>query len=322
MTWPSADETLTLDRLDRKIIHALQVDGRVPFRRVAAVLGVSEQTVARRYRRLRWQGALRVVGMVDPHRLGGTEWLVRIGCRPNAAHALAEAIARHPPATWVGLTSGGAEIVCTIRAPGLLERLPRTAQVRALNAFAVLHRFDTGRLYWSGYSDLLHEDQIAALSGGAESTPTDAAPRADDAELLTALAEDGRAGYAHLATLTGWPVARVTRRIAELRGSGALYFEVEFPPRLVGFETTAYLWLTVAPGEFDTTGLALAAHPETAWVAAITGPANLAAFVVCRTPQALYRYVNTRIGTLGAVRQVEVSLQHHQVKRAGAPIRT
>jgi DNA-binding Lrp family transcriptional regulator len=50
-----------IDRLDRQLLHALQIDGRAPFRRLASVLGASEQTVARRYRRLwdiRGRGAL------------------------------------------------------------------------------------------------------------------------------------------------------------------------------------------------------------------------------------------------------------------------
>lgn len=43
----------TLDPLDLKLLHALQIDGRAPFSRIAEVLGVSDQTVARRFRRLR-----------------------------------------------------------------------------------------------------------------------------------------------------------------------------------------------------------------------------------------------------------------------------
>jgi DNA-binding Lrp family transcriptional regulator len=43
-----ASESITLDRLDRQLLHALQFDGRVSFRLLADVLGSSEQTVARR----------------------------------------------------------------------------------------------------------------------------------------------------------------------------------------------------------------------------------------------------------------------------------
>jgi DNA-binding Lrp family transcriptional regulator len=72
-----------LDQLDRQLIRALQLDPRAAFSRIADVLEVSEQTVARRYRRLRGDGYLRVLGLVSPRVVGATEWLVRIGCRPG-----------------------------------------------------------------------------------------------------------------------------------------------------------------------------------------------------------------------------------------------
>ncbi|MEV0236074.1 AsnC family transcriptional regulator [Nonomuraea sp. NPDC050786] len=66
-----------LDELDRAIVHALHVDGRAPFNRIAKVLGVSDQTVARRYRRLRSDGLLTVVGQLEARRLGWVQWFVR-----------------------------------------------------------------------------------------------------------------------------------------------------------------------------------------------------------------------------------------------------
>src|ERR1700709_2130108 len=40
-------DTSFMDRIDRQIMHCIQRDGRASFRRIAEVLGVSEQTVAR-----------------------------------------------------------------------------------------------------------------------------------------------------------------------------------------------------------------------------------------------------------------------------------
>jgi DNA-binding Lrp family transcriptional regulator len=39
--------SLVPDELDRAIVHALHIDGRAPFSRIASVLDVSDQTVAR-----------------------------------------------------------------------------------------------------------------------------------------------------------------------------------------------------------------------------------------------------------------------------------
>ena len=78
-----------LDLLNKQIIHALIIDGRAPFSRIAAVAGVSEQTVARRYRRMHAAGVVRVTGVPDTQLLGHSEWVVRLQCVPDAAAALA-----------------------------------------------------------------------------------------------------------------------------------------------------------------------------------------------------------------------------------------
>ncbi|HEX9999823.1 MAG TPA: AsnC family protein [Actinoplanes sp.] len=94
-----------LDRIDRQILHALQLAPRAPFARMGSVLGVCEQTVARRYQRLRTHGAVRVLAVSDlSRRPGTTYWTLRIGCRPGTAAGLADALARR------GDTSGSASV--------------------------------------------------------------------------------------------------------------------------------------------------------------------------------------------------------------------
>src|ERR1700722_2721504 len=103
-------ESITLDVLDRRIIHALYVDPRAPFSRLAEVLKSSEPTVSRRYRRLYDDRVLRVVGQLDSQRIGQDDWVVRIRCAPGSAPAVATKLGQHPDTSWVQLTSGGTEI--------------------------------------------------------------------------------------------------------------------------------------------------------------------------------------------------------------------
>src|SRR4051794_9338407 len=109
-------ESVTLDEFDRGLVHALQIDGRAPFSKIANVLGISENTVARRYRRLRSAGALRVVGSANGFLLGYTSWTIRVRCSPDAAGAIAAALARRPDTFWVHVLSGGTEISCNVQA--------------------------------------------------------------------------------------------------------------------------------------------------------------------------------------------------------------
>ncbi|MEH3077341.1 MAG: AsnC family protein [Quadrisphaera sp.] len=77
---------------ERQLLQALQIDGRAPFRVLAEVLGTSDQTVARRFARLRESGRARVVGLTAPLRLGLATWMVRVRTHPRRS-----ARRRHPP---------------------------------------------------------------------------------------------------------------------------------------------------------------------------------------------------------------------------------
>jgi DNA-binding Lrp family transcriptional regulator len=340
----AARESGVTDDLDRQIIYALQLSPRAPFARIAEVLAVSEQTVARRYRRLRGDGILRIVGLVDPRSLGQSDWLVRVGCRPGGAGRLADALARRPDVSWVTVGAGGSEILCSVRSRStrqrddLLQRLPNTSQVLTLAAHEVMHRFvGSDPADWTGYDPQLSPAQVSALlppaapaapaipaapSGPREPTEPAAARGATtlqggDGPLLEALAQDGRASYAALAAATGWSQGVVARRVDTLSAAGVLYVDIDLATQLMGFTAEAYLWLTVAPSQLAAAGELIADHPEVPFASAITGTANIVAAVVCRDTGSLYRYVTTRIGAIAGVRQLEISPMLRRVKRAG-----
>jgi DNA-binding Lrp family transcriptional regulator len=71
-------ESPKFDALDRRLIQALQLDPRMPFSRIADVLGVSDQTIARRYTRLRTEGYVRLLASIDPTLMGEVMWIVRV----------------------------------------------------------------------------------------------------------------------------------------------------------------------------------------------------------------------------------------------------
>ncbi|MEU7856964.1 AsnC family transcriptional regulator [Nonomuraea sp. NPDC049141] len=317
-------DPLTLDDLDRQLVHALQIDGRAPFSRIAAVLGASDRTLARRYRRLRSAGVLRVVGLPQVRPLGHVDWFVRIRCTPDAVTTVAAALARREDTSWVTLTSGATEVTCIIRAHirsdqdnVLLPKLPRTARITAVTAHCLL-RAVAGTSGWPGRTSALNPQQIETLSPQPPTLNGHMELTEADQRLLPVLAADGRAGYPALAAATGWSESTVRRRLDELRRNDVLYFEVEIDPMLFGYATEAVLWLTVAPSELTEVAQALAGHPEIAFAAATTGDPNMIAFTVCADPDALYDYLATRIGALPGVLKVETALIARHIKRAGA----
>ena len=279
---------MKLDRLDRQLLHALAIDGRASFRGLAAVLDSSEQTLARRYRRLVDAGILRVVALAEPEPTGYSA-LLRIQVEPAAARPLAAALAKRPDVQWVSLIACGGEVVCGVRARSradgealLLDRLPRTAQVRRITAYTLLHDFaERGRAEWSGFDDRLTPEQAARVADGRplREQASRANLTADDEPLLPLLAQNGRITYAELADRTGRPEAQVARRVDALLAGGAISLDVDLAAELLGFSTSALLYLSVAPARLHVLGEQLALHPETSFVAAVTGPTNLVAGV-------------------------------------------
>ncbi|MFJ9249160.1 Lrp/AsnC family transcriptional regulator [Streptomyces sp. NPDC101776] len=329
-----------MDATDRRIVQCLLRDGRASFRRIAEVAEVSEQTVARRYRALVADGAVRVRALPSHAQLGDRTWFVRVQCRPDATDALADALAAREDTSYVSVTSGGSEIVCQthtgLRDQGgsVLQRLPRTAKVLGFNASAVMHMYLGSGAKWLAFDDPLTDDQAALLhasdhqqratTGGdlaAQEVPNAAVPREQDGPLMAELARDGRAGVVELARACGWSKSRVSTRLEELLSAGALRVAVDLAYPRFGFHAPAYLWLTVAPGRLNATGEVLSAHPETTFAAAVTGSANLVVTVTCRTMDDLFSYVTTKVGALEGVQQVDVVPVLHRLKQAGTRLR-
>ncbi|GAB2866524.1 Lrp/AsnC family transcriptional regulator [Actinocorallia aurea] len=312
----------TLDRLDLKLLQALELDGRAPFSRIARVLGVSDQTVARRVRRLRSTARLRITGMADDARLGRETWIVRLGCTPDVAEQLAAALARRPDTQFIDLVSGGTEVMCGMRPRSrqerddlLLDRLPRTQRVTSVGAYCVLRSFCGGPSGWLRKANALDPDEEAALR------PPEVSPSlgpvvldALDEALFAALRVDGRAPLADLQAATGQSESVVRRRLDRLRADGVLYFAVEYDHVSLGHDVEAMCWLTVAPHALAAVGAAVAAHPEVRFAAATTGASNLVLSVLTRTTDALYTYLTDKIGTLDGIRSAETALTLRRVK--------
>jgi DNA-binding Lrp family transcriptional regulator len=295
-----------LDDIDRGLIHALHLDARAPFSRIGSVLGVSTQTVTRRYQRLRAEMGLRVVGLPDPDRAGLTQWILRLTAQPATARTLARSLARRPDTSWVKLTSGGTEIVAIVHTPTaepssmLLHDIPRAASVTAVSAHLLLHSYLGGPTAWRGRITALNESQQQALKPPEADRDDDPLTPAD-LILIDALRQDARLSTNDLAEATGLSPATAARHLTDLRSRAAIFFDVEIKAELYGVTTQAFLWMAVTPADLDKVATTLATHDELAVVAATTGPTNLIAHALCTDPGALHRYLTHRLGALPAI---------------------
>jgi DNA-binding Lrp family transcriptional regulator len=319
-----------IERLDNQILHALQLSPRAPFRRIAEVVGAPEQTVARRYHKMRRDGVVRVFGLVDPRVYGECQWVVRVRAKPDDLPRLAEALVKRPDVTHANVLAGWTELVCIVRAPlgggsdGLLRRLPRTSAVLGFDIDLILHVFgEPAEAPWTGYKDKLSADQSAQIlrwSDGQSPPHQFITPTDDDRALFETLAEDGRVPHSQIADNIGWTPARVKRRIAALEACGTLTYDVDLLPNRLGFNLNAILWLTTSPRHVADVGEQIAIHDEIASVVALSGRNNLSAVAICRDADHLYRYIAERLAAIDHIQSYDVSIRTQRLKQAASLI--
>jgi DNA-binding Lrp family transcriptional regulator len=328
-------DSVTLEQDDVRILRALQIDPRVGFAAMASVLGLSELTVARRYRRMVRQGVLRVTGVVDPGALGQSQWTVRLRCRPGGGAALAEALAQRDDVSWVELGAAGSEVTCAVRSRSpeqrddlLGQKLPRATSVIDLRASVIMRKFLGGRgRYRAALSGSLTPREESALGSDDDSLvdtpivssqPTELSSQ--DEKLLGALATDGRASLVDLAAAAGLTPGRASRRLQMLLAGRLTHLHVELAPAALGFRARSNLWLRVHPSKLKAVGSALAQMPEIGFAAALSGRDNLHAVVHCRALDELFDFTSDRVGTLPGVESMEVSPVYRQIKQAGTRV--
>jgi DNA-binding Lrp family transcriptional regulator len=322
-----------VDELDHCIVHALRIDGRAPFSRIAEVLDVSTQTVARRYRRMSSELSLRVVGVVNPRRPSGEKWILRLTASPNTAERVAQSLARRNDTTWVRRMSGGNEI-CFVTATNsvaqhslLLYEIPLAPSITEVSAHRLLHTYLGGPTAWQGHTTALTNGQqeqlhqaFDSLDGADEHEPLTALTQTDW-HLLTALQRNGRISYTDLAVETGLSSSTVTRRLAALQAGGMLTFDVEIGAEVYGITTQDLLWMSVAPAHLNQVARTLTQHRELAFLASTTGSTNLVALVLCRTPTELHDYLAHGLGALDSIRTLETTPVQRTLKASSPFLR-
>jgi Lrp/AsnC family transcriptional regulator, regulator for asnA, asnC and gidA len=137
--------TARVDAVDRRIVAALQRDGRRPFTSIGRELGLSEAAVRQRVARLQATGIMQVVAVADPMALGYQAIaMVAISVDGRARKQVAEAVGRLPEVSYLVLVAGSfdmlAEVVCedNDHLLRLLEDLAGIEGVRATQTFMYL----------------------------------------------------------------------------------------------------------------------------------------------------------------------------------------
>lgn len=302
--------------LDRRIVAALMVDGRAPWRKIAAVLDVPERTVTRRGTALLESGAVSIHALADPHRTSrGDPFVVGLSCAPSSVWPTCAAVARRADTVTTYVLSGRTQCLADIWCPEsrqaqlFLHELGATPGVTEMAVSPVLRYIQTLTTWDPG---ILPADAVDALRVGERimTWPHFTDPvRLDRADrtLVRALADDGRRTFEELGRLAGVSEQTAARRVDAMRSSGLLALRAVFDPRLLGLPVAALLRMKVPPRQVEQVAAHLADNRHVRYSAMVMGEHQIVADVRVESKDALRRLLTDAAWTAG-VEAVDSSL--------------
>jgi len=111
-----ADSANTVvDELDFAILAHLQEDGRKSFTDIAKALGTSVGTIRNRVTRLLEDGTLRIIGRVNPYRVGfNAPATILLAIEPRCLEKAAREIAGFPEVSYISMLTGEFDLMVDV----------------------------------------------------------------------------------------------------------------------------------------------------------------------------------------------------------------
>lgn len=265
-----------LDDLDRRIVGALQVNGRASWRRIADALGESFSTVTRRGNALIATGAVRIATLIS---ISSTH-VVYVDAEPRHIDAVARTLAEDSRSVFVYRLGGTPSVVAEINVDvAHLADFPQQLAlahdgIRSVYVEPVLRYFQTV----AGWRPpVLTEAEVAALDPQLPPESLGATKLFDepDATIIRALGRDGRTPLNIIAEQAGIPETTARRRVDSMFNAGLVHTRVVIEPARLGLPVEAVLWIQANPAVLVEVGAALASVPAVRYAALVMGGASL-----------------------------------------------
>ena len=311
-------DVMELEEVDRRIIGALQVDGRASWRTISTVLGIPLTTVVRRGNALLEAGVVTVTVMGLAERTA----IIEVTTESSAVDTVARVLASRPETVFVYALSSPTRLVLEQYlsqqelAFSVLKDIPSIPGVTEVTVAPVLEYHKTLTQWMPG---LITEAEAMCLNPGY-STVNDLRGRADagDVVMLHALAEDGRLGTSHLAETTGYSTTTVRKRLARLLTRIA---EVRSVVRAqdLGLHAEAFLWFSTSPDKAAEVAAAIASSPFAKYVVAVLGESQIVANVATRDYEAFGEFLADKRWA-GSVHGVRASTVLRTYKSGGVRV--
>jgi DNA-binding Lrp family transcriptional regulator len=310
--------------LDRRIVVALQQDGRASWTSIAEFAGASVSQVTRRGQQLLAEGVVRV-GIVPTLGSEGRvdDFFVRINCTPGAQRAVAEKLIESPYVRFAALVTGKFDIFAEVVIPGdsgthahALTELQAIPGVERWRSDLVVHTykvsFDWGRQLYDAHADVA-SDPLAYMPAPNTCDPT----HFDDADraIMAELAENGRASFLSIAGRLQMNESSVRRRYERMRKAGCLTTVTMVPAAALGMSAETLLMLRVEPSRIESVAQTLAQHVSVRFLAAVLDENSLYCEIILPSTETLHEFLTGTIAHLKGVRGWNASMELVVMKR-------
>jgi DNA-binding Lrp family transcriptional regulator len=316
----------TFDDIDRRIVVALQRDGRASWRAIADAVGASTATVARRGQQLISSGLVKVAIVPTLGSNGPVDsFLIRINCEPGTQLQVAAELTTHENTRFVSLVTGGYDIMAELvvnggatQYPHLIEELQSISGVARWRSDFIMHVYKVS-LDWGRqlFADTITLDEGA----GDESAPAE--PHVcdpshfdvADRSIVDALREDGRVTFQSVADQLGMNESSVRRRFERLRSTGCVDSLTLVPAPAMGMGAETLLTITVDPRSLEDVAAKLARHPSVRYLSAILDDSALFCEVILPSTADLYPFITSTLSRLEGVQGWNASMELLYLKR-------
>lgn len=297
-------EVRQLDDLDRRIVSALQLDGRASWTAVAERCSTSVPTVARRAERLFADDVIRVAVVPEMGADGPCEsFLLRITCRPGMQMGVMADLAAAPEVRFLSLVTGEDDIVAEYVVPRgaslfehLVDDVQRLDGVERCRSDLLLHVYKIAH-DWS--RQLLGEGDVE--SGASHPYCQPAHFDETDRAMLALLRADGRASFRALAELLELNESTVRRRLERLQVGGCVAVVTLVPAVALGLESETQLRIDVTPSRLGEVATALASYRSVRYVAATLNGSSLLCEVIATSTEDLFAFTTDVLAPLPGV---------------------
>ncbi|MFI5320775.1 MAG: Lrp/AsnC family transcriptional regulator [Myxococcota bacterium] len=300
------------DELDDAIIARLKRDASATNRALGVALGVTEQTIAARIRRLEDANLLRVVGMLDAAAVGyGLFVIVGIQVAGRTPSEVAAEVAALPNVTGLNACLGGFELMATLYARDehdLFEQLEKRIGVirgvEELESFLVLelvhHRSDWAKLDRLGKLELPPggSDLIDALDRG----------------ILEHLQKNARTSLREVGRRLKRSEGTIRARVRRLERAGLCRIQAVSDVSIGPGTSAAWIAVKARRGHVRRVAEEIASASEAGFVGITLGRFDVVALVSARNRGELSRLMFERVALIPGVQRLEAweSLQVHK----------